>query len=208
MTYDFPAYARVFHPVIRVNKVNGEEDKEEELTWSYVCKITGRTAHASMQWESIAGSLAHGNSPLWSTDPWQGSLTRNQVIRLIATLGAHTSTPNRCYFAIWTGADLRTSDRAAPVVRIGNRDMVLLSGPIEAATTLSEPGHFQSPSLWWPEDHAWCVATDPDLDSTYVGGGRECVEALTADDHLEALPIAARDSVTRNSDTLNAAEAP
>ena len=29
-------------------------------------------------------------------------------------------------------------------------------------------GH--SPSIWWPEDRAWCVATDIDLFDTYVGG--------------------------------------
>ncbi|WP_164465989.1 hypothetical protein [Actinoplanes teichomyceticus] len=208
VTYDFPAYARVFHPAIRMVKVDGEEAKEEELSWSYVCTVTGRTPHAAMQWESIAGSLAGGNSPLWSTDPWPGSLTRNQVTRLVAILGAHTVTPQRCYFAMWTGADLRSSDRAAPTVQLGIREMVLLSGPIEASTASSDPDHFQSPSLWWPEDHAWCVATDVDLDSTYVGGSRECVEALTTDDHIEAMPISAGDSVTRDSDRLNAAEGP
>ena len=40
-------------------------------------------------------------------------------------------------------------------------------------------GH--SPNIWWPEDHAWCVATDIDLFDTYVGGSRECIKAILSD---------------------------
>jgi len=44
----------------------------------------------------------------------------------------------------------------------------------------------QSPNLFWPSDRAWCVATEIDLDSTYVGGSRALVEAILADGRLES----------------------
>jgi len=45
-----------------------------------------------------------------------------------------------------------------------------------------------SPNIWWPEDRAWCVATDIDLYDTYVGGSQECIEAVLGNLELEALP--------------------
>ncbi len=45
-----------------------------------------------------------------------------------------------------------------------------------------------SPNVWWPEDRAWCVATDIDLCDTYVGGSLECVQAVLDHPDLEALP--------------------
>ena len=35
------------------------------------------------------------------------------------------------------------------------------------------------PNLWWPDDRAWCVASEIDLDYTLVGGPDElCVELV------------------------------
>ena len=49
----------------------------------------------------------------------------------------------------------------------------------------------QSPNLWWPDDRAWCVATEIYGYSTYMGGSRPCIDAVLASPDLEALPSAA-----------------
>src|SRR5690349_23203664 len=43
-------------------------------------------------------------------------------------------------------------------------------------------------NLWWPDDRAWCVVTDIDLTSTYVGGSAGCIGELLAHTGLEAWP--------------------
>ena len=75
--------------------------------------------------------------------------------------------------------------------------------------TLSPPftdgpfwGH--SPSIWWPEDRAWCVATDIDLFDTYVGGSEECIEAVLSNPDLEALLTTLDARLDLGGDTINA----
>jgi hypothetical protein len=65
---------------------------------------------------------------------------------------------------------------------------------------LGWPDHTQ---LWWPDDRAWCVATDIDLDTTYVGASRECVARLPAEPHLEVVPAQIDDGVGLGADTIN-----
>jgi hypothetical protein len=46
-----------------------------------------------------------------------------------------------------------------------------------------------STSAWWPEDRAWCVATEPDCCDSYVGGSAAVVAALLADRRLDAVEV-------------------
>ena len=52
-----------------------------------------------------------------------------------------------------------------------------------------EHAYGQSPSMWWPADRAWFVATEIDGYSTYVGATAACVEAVLADPALGALTV-------------------
>jgi len=73
-------------------------------------------------------------------------------------------------------------------VQLPWRAYFLFSGPIEAVTAFVTDGTDQTPNLWWPSDRAWCVATEIDLSSTYVGGSRAMIERLLTDKRIEALP--------------------
>jgi hypothetical protein len=68
------------------------------------------------------------------------------------------------------------------------RSYFVFRGSIDAASALEFNGWNQAPNLWWPDDRAWCVATEIDGYSTYIGGSARCVEAILADQRLEALP--------------------
>jgi hypothetical protein len=80
----------------------------------------------------------------------------------------------------------------------------LVRGPLDlaAANLADEPGE-QSATLWWPRDRAWCVATDPDLVSTYVGGSAACIGDLLAASGVEAAPAGPFQSVTGDADRIN-----
>jgi hypothetical protein len=56
----------------------------------------------------------------------------------------------------------------------------------------------QSPSLWWPDDRAWCVASEIDFCSTYVGGSPALIERVLGDDRLEAIPVRLEDRGIRD----------
>jgi hypothetical protein len=58
-------------------------------------------------------------------------------------------------------------------------------------------------TLFWPEDRAWFVAADPDLDSTYVGGSAALVDELLAADGIEVVEVFPGDGIGLWSDEVN-----
>ncbi|WP_205717501.1 hypothetical protein [Actinomadura soli] len=94
-----------------------------------------------------------------------------------------------------------------PRVRLPWRDYVLFEGPLDAATELGErtAGFFcpQSPNLFWPADRSWCVATDIDFDSTYVGGPPRLIGDLLGDPVLESVRVEPTDPIDEDSDQIN-----
>ena len=96
-------------------------------------------------------------------------------------------------------------DLTGPTFSLPGRTFHLFVGPIEAATRTGSwvtPTWFdpQSPSLSWPADHTWCVATEVDHDSTLIGGTQQLIDAITDHPSLEALAI---DPYEPRADTVN-----
>jgi hypothetical protein len=60
-----------------------------------------------------------------------------------------------------------------------------------------------SPNLFWPRDHAWCVASDIDRFCTLAAGSDELAESLIADSRLEVWRVFADDRVDAGSDDKN-----
>ena len=92
---------------------------------------------------------------------------------------------------------------------LDQRTFLVRSGPLELALTLgfqAPGGPFMAgpPTLLWPADGAWFVASDPDLDSTYVGGSEVLIESLFHVPELEAWPVGPDDLVAIGSDVINA----
>ncbi len=96
--------------------------------------------------------------------------------------------------------------REAPRVQLPHRGYFLYQGPAEAVLTLPGlEGMFgQCPNVWWPADRAWCVASEIDLPWTYIGGPRGLIDAVLADDRIEALPAAPDDRISRVEDWVAA----
>jgi hypothetical protein len=226
----YGAYARVFHPAYRLIPAEASPSpdvrwrmrvREREVRWREVANANGRVVHPAMEWTSITGAYRYSwrdSQPgIWDTQPERGSLTWKHAATLASLLATHTQTPDRCWFGIWEGwGDLPyLGSLRPPRLGLPGRDMILLSGPLSEMPLVSFHYHaanvpgdelsnaYRSPSLWWPEDRAWCVATDVDLMSTYIGASANCVADLVADEQLEALEVTPQQTLTFDTDAIN-----
>jgi hypothetical protein len=85
---------------------------------------------------------------------------------------------------------------SAPRFWACSRSYLLLTAPLAALRTLGRTWRYQdqrwferhSPSLLWPTDRSWLVATDLDYDYTYLAGPRLLLDAALADHRLESQP--------------------
>jgi hypothetical protein len=81
-----------------------------------------------------------------------------------------------------------------PRVELPWRTYVLFAGPLAAVPAMVEAHDGYTPNLWWPDDHAWCIATEIDLPWTYVGGSAALIAEVLADPRLEAQPVSPGDN--------------
>ncbi|MEX2047754.1 MAG: hypothetical protein WEE03_11375 [Chloroflexota bacterium] len=222
----FDAYARIFHPATR--RVG---QREVPVTWREIADANLRVHHPEMQFGALVtlvGTTAGSRQPqtgLFDSWPTTGSLPLELARALVGLLGDHTTTPELCWFAAWEGwgdpvfatrvgstspaepppGSVIERPRRHPTFNVPGRGYYIAKGPIAAAldTVYGVVSHYQSPSMWWPDDRAWCVATEVDFDWTYVGGSTECIAAILGSRDLEALPARLSDGVSYASDPIN-----
>ena len=148
---------------------------------------------------------------LFDAGPQEGSLSEEIALALAGVLAQGTTRPDRCWFAVWEGwGGLRDDLTFGPVFHLPARGYHLLTGPLSAVaeSALDVPGphhqpYYQSASLWWPDDRSWLVATEIDLESTYIGCTHACRDALLRLSVLEALEIDPASRIDWYGDPLN-----
>jgi hypothetical protein len=200
---DLDRYARILHPAWSAT--------HEPVRWDVVAAWAGRTPHALAQWELLSLPIAGvADAPPFVALPDTGGLPPASLAALCEVLAAHTSTPDRCFVGVWEGYGWPVAEWAGPeVLDLENRSFHVRQGPISISLEIgwapsgdavwSEP-----PTLMWPADRAWFVASDTDLDSTYLGGSGPLVDALLGCSELEAWPVSASDGISIGSDRVNA----
>lgn len=217
----FPACARVFHPV---------DDGVVRRTWAEIAAENERVAHPEMQFHEISRARGAPRPEGYDMDrrvEW-GSLPKPELEVLADLLARHTATPERCWCCVWEGygqlhggaavGQLTRGGKPDPVppivpsnvlggprVLVPNRSYYLLCGPLADVGDLFDLLRHQSPNVWWPDDRAWCVATEIDFAWTYVAGTVTAIDAVLADRRLEGLPATPSDRFTYDSDVRNAA---
>lgn len=201
----FEAFARVLHPT------------RCGLRWSEIAAENGLVAHPHMQFHAIARSPTHGMTLDLSEWPVEGSLGQDLLSDLVRVLEHNTTTPESCLFAFWEGMEglevtsapsipqLPGSDR---LVRAQKRSYRLARGSLSDVTYLSALFAQQSPHAWWPVDRSWFVATEVDLDSTYIGASRECIDEVLARPNLECFEVELDSGISHGSDIINGAMRP
>jgi len=88
-------------------------------------------------------------------------------------------------------------------VKTDGREYILFSGKLNAADAFIKYPDNQSLNIWWPDDRKWCVATEIDFRSTYVGGSAACIKAILNHPVLESFLVNPEDRVDFGSDTIN-----
>jgi len=182
----FAAYARIYHPFVDPgSRTLGDPERH---TWKTVVgRQLPETPHD-------AADIAMRGAPTGQAPT--GCAPRHLVEALAAALATQTTTPKDCCFAVWEGfGDLQFSPRHRPTLRLPQRAYHVFAGELarvaEASGYSTISFSYRSPNLWWPADHAWCVATEIDHAWTYVAGSRACVDSLLSDARLEAAETSA-----------------
>ena len=194
----FDAYGRIFHPA---HRYISETRRHETVRWTEIAFKNGLTVHPEMQFHSILGKSPSERyqQPEWGSLPSVGRLDPAEIGLIAEVLAEFTKTPELCYFCIWEGSSIVSQSRYRKhhVVEAGGYEYLVFRGRLDVV-----PVH-DSPNIWWPEDRAWCVASDIDAFDTLVGGSRECIARLIAHPGLEVLPIGIEDRIDGNGDTVN-----
>jgi hypothetical protein len=226
----FVAYARIFHPAWASRDWNPEEVRWSEVAAWAGRKVHPEMQFHSITAPKEPNS---GDPMPWSGEPRLGVLSDPQSRALIDVLPRFSSTPADCWFCLWDGygyvtgaiAPLTAFKQGSPParprrprrwnlrmplpkalgnlperkrVRLPNRDYLLFRGPIAKAA-----GWEDGPNLWWPDDHAWCVASEIDHPYSYVGGSQGLIDAIVDHPAIEALPAKVTDGIVYSSDTVN-----
>jgi hypothetical protein len=220
----FDAYVRLLHPAFRE-----EDGRWVDVSWSEIAAANGRTVRAEMQWPNISSVWEDSEQQapgLWDQEPDVGTLPRTHAAILSDLLAAHTATPDQVWYCVWAGwgglkfhpvgQAILTSRRSlrlrrrvqppppAPCVQLPSREYYLLSGPISGVNeSLEEPPFWRSANLWWPDDRAWCVATEIDFASTYVGGSKDLILELIQHPELEGIQTQIDHAITGKADQVN-----
>lgn len=220
----FDAYVRIFHPAGTSN--------DTPVRWSEVADAVGGQMHARVQWHTLVGASDPGGvtGSKWpGCRPSIGDLDCKTLAALCSILSHRTTRSECCFFGLWEGwgrkeyrelwncigglKQTRVMRHKHGVVgprfgvpRFAGRDYLLLCGPLRAAVEMVDAGLTPaSPNYIWPADRAWFVTTDIDLDSTFVGGTEELVNAILDSKEIEAWRVGPSDSLTIEADHLNAA---
>jgi hypothetical protein len=196
----FAAYARILHPV---EEPHGQEVRL--VRWHEVAGWSGLPLQPYARFHSVAlPPEPVDDPPPWAGwGPRGGSLSPPDATVLIDQLRKDTGTPERCWFCLWEGAGwygdlIPETVENGPRVRLPHRNYYLYRGPVDAALVGypgEPPDHMAN--LWWPNDHAWCVASDVDPSWSYVGGSHALVEALVSEPALEVFEVEAEVPVVR-----------
>ncbi|MGW1541588.1 hypothetical protein ACWCPM_15360 [Streptomyces sp. NPDC002309] len=189
----FPSYVRVLHPA-------GLD--ERPVRWATVAAAHGRTVTPTARWHQLIGlgdeyqdASGFELPGVWDERPEEGSTPLPVATALIPVLERHTRTPEDCWFGLWCGYG-RWDFGRFPVFETPGREEVLLAGALADAVSPTALDEFRElPDLWWPQDRAWCVGSDVDLASTYVGGSPELIAELLAAPDLETHAVGPGDPV-------------
>ncbi|WP_309104790.1 hypothetical protein [Microbacterium sp.] len=168
-------------------------------------------------WEGWGRLLGyHGKGPSsraffgWGGDPHHAAMLSRSV---------HDAFNNVFRRATWQEGILSREISEGPRLQLPDRGHVLFTAAprefADPAWILGAPWHdreseghgfppsAQSPSLVWPDDHAWVLVSEVDFDSTIVAGAEALIRAICSDERIEALPIAEGTRLTWNVDEVN-----
>ncbi len=187
----FESYCRILHPAA--------DDSGRPVTWATIATWAGRVYHRAMQFEAIATPRPNfGELPA----PWDGQVPWNlplsQVIALANILKRFTLGSDQVWYLVWEGH----GECGRWLAERPHRRYVVYRGDLGDLKHFYDWTRYPA-DYWFPQDHAWCVATDVDLYWTYVGGTQRCIQAILSCADLEVVPVDLDQGLTVDSDVVN-----
>ena len=179
----FEAYCRVLHPFHQQR-----DDMAAPPRWRALAHDLNFTLDDTAALFDVRESLAMG----YYVEA--GSLSAEHTAVVIERLEPATSTPQECTFAVWDGYGNSRQARptATELILPGRRYYAWPGSITEAAVTTSQSASiWRGANLWWPRDHAWCVASDVDFIWTYIGGSALLIDALLSDERIDSVRVLA-----------------
>lgn len=197
----FEAYGRLFHAA--------NDQAGDRIRWRTASIWSGANFPAAADFLHMALPMVPSHSPVpWSGGgPQIGTLDPEDTRAIIEILRDFTLDSDQVWFGLWDGlgwdravrlgpghagspahnpipATLRADER----IQIPGRIHFLYSGPLEAALEWVST-YQQTPHLWWPSPHEWCVATEVDLSWSVVGGPMALIERLQQSAEVEVREV-------------------
>lgn len=188
----YPAYARIPH-------ADGREGRLEPETLARV--VTTASAFTTTPdvawiaiWDGWGGVLGfYGETPARAFLALDGHDDADAAVeaRHRQMLARSISDPFNKVFRrpVWQPGILSDEISRGPRLELPNRDHVLFRGALAELSDADWPARVPwaeqiadwtaSPSLVWPDDRAWVLATDVDATATIVAGPEELVLALS-----------------------------
>lgn len=183
MPAGFEAYVRMLHPV--------PTGGTSYVRWSDIASWNGVTLLADSTFEDIA-AVPIGGRPQWGDFP-SSSLARDVLAILSPILERHTDTPDDCWFGVWMGyGGVPYESLDYPRFEVPNRAYNLFNGAVSSVVNFyfgkeGERGRqFLPPAIWWPDDQAWCVASEIDHYDTFIGGTAACIDDILSELSFES----------------------
>ncbi len=211
----FPAYAKIFHRILedpeaaeddrtwndvdrdegpavenpRIAKLlegstlvrMGGDDPERytrRVLWADLVADLGLTYGRSLSGGDLDRAWPGRSWPARLLGPAEGDLTPDllePILRAVETEGP-------CFFWWWFLACQNVFDADYTHDR-------LFRGVLRDLPRFLAHYDVPSPTYWWPESRAWCVATDWDSCFTVIGGSDALVSRVLAADGIEGVPV-------------------
>ncbi|MFN8110196.1 MAG: hypothetical protein U0Y82_10215 [Thermoleophilia bacterium] len=183
----YGAYARILHPVDRM----GDDGEWSPMRWAEHIEAFGPVIVDGHPVDHL------GNGGTLSA-PSTGWIDRRLLPHLLPLLSRDRE--ESIAVGVWLGFGGFRTPPGTPTVAVPGRRYALATCPLRAVGDLGAhlgwPGMSDLvPQVWWPADRSWYVASDIDLEWTYVGGSEELVAAILAEPALEAARVQPDDSV-------------
>jgi hypothetical protein len=168
--------------------------------------------NSQIQWHEIALPLVRPIAePPWSSPgPAEGGLYGPDAEALIAPLARATGTADTCYLCIGDGyggglsyaaptspkpEPPRRRDQCASVI-MPFREYVLYHRPLLDATSFEVGDRRpQTLNLWQPAERSWRVASEIDIQWTYLGGSQSLIDEVLTDHRIGSLPASPGDLI-------------
>jgi hypothetical protein len=174
--YEFPAYARIDHDPTRVHRRPSRQLPEQMVRILYIL-LRDATTTPERCWFCV-----------WEAD---GAFrVRTLLHRMSRSRRAIVRKPRRV-----------RGSRDGAMQNVGGNQLGLPRAYHLYTSNLSDIGPLRglpwalTPDLWWPEDRAWCVASEMEFTWTYIAGSRSLIDSVCEHPQLRAREVGPEDPI-------------